>query len=64
MPSDVDAAGLRAWRSSRGLSRQQAADMLGINPRTLEGLEQGRYPGSPLWGPVSRLIELLDRISS
>lgn len=33
--------------------------MLGVNERTLEGLEYGRYPVSPLWGLIARVIELM-----
>lgn len=51
---------LRAWREGRGLSRRAAAEALGINERTLEGLEYGRSPDSALWGPLERLIVLLD----
>lgn len=55
---DMDAATLRAWRSERGLSGRAAAEFLGVSTRTLEGLEQGRSPTSPLWGPIARIIEL------
>ena len=51
---------LLAWRKGRGLSRRAAAEALGINERTLEGLEYDRYPNSVLWGPLARLIVLLD----
>ena len=53
-------ADLRAWRDARGLSAREAAVLLGVSPRTLEGLEQGRSPNSPLWGVLARLIDLLD----
>lgn len=61
MFSDVDAPTLRAWRSERGLSGKAAAELLGVSTRTLEGLEQGRSPTSPLWGPISRLVKLLEK---
>lgn len=50
---------LRAWRDSQNLTRREAADALGINQRTLEDLEYGRSPRSPLWGPIERLIAML-----
>lgn len=34
--------------------------MLGVPVRTLEGLEQGRSPASPLWGVLARLLEALE----
>ena len=33
---------LRAWRATKGLTREEAAERLGVNWRTLEGWEQGR----------------------
>jgi transcriptional regulator with XRE-family HTH domain len=50
---------LRTWRAARKLSRRAAASLLGISERTLEGLEYGRYAGSPLWGPIARIVQLL-----
>lgn len=38
--------------------------MLGVNERTLEGLEYGRYPVSPLWGPITRIVELIGEQTS
>ncbi len=51
---------LRQWRQDRNLTRREAADILGINERTLEGLEAGRYSASPLWGVLGKLVPLLD----
>jgi DNA-binding transcriptional regulator YiaG len=56
----MDAARLRQWRADRGLSAGEAALVFGISERTLNGLEQGRSPASPLWGPLSRIIALTD----
>lgn len=56
----MDADALRAWREGRGMSRRAAAEALGINERTLEGLEYDRSPNSVLWGPLERLIAMLD----
>jgi len=50
---------LRAWREERGLSRREAAELLGVNQRTLEDLEYGRSPNSPLWGVLARVVELM-----
>ena len=50
-------ADLRAWRDARGLSAREAAPLLGVSHRTLEGLEQGRYPKSALWAAMARVIE-------
>ena len=52
-------ADLRAWRNARSLSAREAAALLGVSQRTLEGLEQGRSPSSPLWGCIARIIDLL-----
>lgn len=46
MTADELAATLKAWRGKR-LSQREAAALLGISKRTLEGIEQGRgfaYP--------------------
>ncbi len=55
-PSD-----LRAWREGRGLSRRDAADLLGLDPRTLEALEQGRTSGNTLMPVLERLTYWIDR---
>jgi len=55
----VDAPALRAWRINNCMTREQAAALLGINRRTYEGLESGRYIRSPLWGAIARIIGLL-----
>lgn len=55
----MDASSLRAWRDSSGLSLDGAADLLGVNPLTLLDLENGRAPGSALWGPISRIVALV-----
>lgn len=52
MPSRNVAKLLTDWRAQARLSQSQAADMLGINVRTLQGWEQGR----PM--PYPRLLEL------
>ena len=52
---------LRAWRERNGLSRRAAAELVGINERTLEGLENERRPGSALWGMLEKMIPLLER---
>jgi transcriptional regulator with XRE-family HTH domain len=56
----MDAPTLRAWRTARRLSRREAAEVLGINERTLEDLEYGRSTKSPLWGPIAKIIGLLE----
>jgi len=33
---------VKAWRAARGISAVQAAELLEISSRTLEGIEQGR----------------------
>lgn len=38
---------IRAWRKSQGMTVKDAADVLGMSKRTLEGIEAGRgfsYP--------------------
>jgi transcriptional regulator with XRE-family HTH domain len=59
-PGNPDAAhsAFRSWREARGLSRRDAAAWLGIKRRTLERLEQGNSPDSPLWGLLMRVVEL------
>ena len=51
---------LTAWRTAKRLSRREAGEALGISARTLEGLEYGRYPDSALWGPIARIINLME----
>jgi DNA-binding XRE family transcriptional regulator len=51
---------LRQWRQDRNLTRKEAAEVLGINERTLEGMEKARYSASPLWGVLGKLVPLLD----
>ena len=36
------AAAVKAWRAARGISAADAAEVLGLPVRTLEGIEQGR----------------------
>ena len=62
--ADMDATTLRAWRDARGLTRYEAGAMLAISWRTLETLEAGKSPTSALWGPIGRIIELLDRVAA
>lgn len=33
---------LKEWRGNLGLSAKDAAEALGMSPRTVEGIEQGR----------------------
>lgn len=33
---------LKRWRKERGLVQKQAADILGVNLRTLQGWEEGK----------------------
>lgn len=54
-------ADLRAWRERLGLSQSRAAALVGVPVRTLQGLELGRSPGSPLWGPLDRLTRYVER---
>ena len=51
---------LRAWREQRGLTRQDAEPLLGVPWKTIETLETRPRPNSPLWGPIARIVELLD----
>jgi len=51
---------LTAWRAAHGLSRREAGEVLGVPAKTLEGLEYGRYPHSALWGPISRIIAIME----
>jgi transcriptional regulator with XRE-family HTH domain len=51
-------ATLRAWRETHGLTRQDAANLLGMSRRTLETIEQGRKGPGPLSGPISVLIQV------
>jgi len=52
---------LREWRWRRGLSRQDAAPLLGIPWKTIETLETRPRPNSPLWGPIARIVELMNK---
>lgn len=49
---------LREWRAVFGYDRKEGAVALGIRPRTLENLENGRTPGNTL---LSLIHERLDR---
>ena len=51
---------LREWREQRKLSRRKAGEFFGVPAKTLEGLEYGRYPHSALWGPISRIIAIME----
>lgn len=51
---------LREWREQRGLSRRKAGEVLRVLPKTLEGLEYGRYPTSALWGPISVIVGMME----
>jgi len=33
---------MRAWRAARGLNTAETGQRLGMSPRTIEGIEQGR----------------------
>ena len=50
---------LREWRTVRNLTRKEAGLVFRVNERIIEGLEYGRFPKSPLWGPISRIIDLI-----
>ena len=60
----MDAATLRTWRDARGLSRREAAALLGVSERTLETLEYGRSPTSALWGTLARVVDLMDQMGA
>jgi hypothetical protein len=55
----LDPVSLREWRTSRNLSRKEAGIVFRVNERVIEGLEYGRFPKSALWGPFSRIINLI-----
>lgn len=52
---------LRAWRETRGLRRPAAAELLGLNLRTLEALEDGRSAGTTVLPILARLTAEIDR---
>jgi cytoskeletal protein RodZ len=54
-------AELKAKRERLGLSRSQAETVTGVPARTLEGIEQGRFPHSPLLAPLSKLLAYVER---
>jgi transcriptional regulator with XRE-family HTH domain len=56
----MTAADLRAWREAHGLTQAAMAERCGIPRKTLEGLEQGRRPASPLFGPLEKLLAAWD----
>ena len=58
----LDPETLRAWRKSRGMTKREAGLLLQIPMRTLETLEAGRSPSSALWGPLGRIIQLLEEM--
>jgi hypothetical protein len=52
---------LREWRTVRNLTRKEAGLVFRVNERIIEGLEYGRFPNSPLWGPISQIIYLIQQ---
>ena len=48
---------LRAWRADNEFSQRDAAQVLGINKRTLENWEQGRAKPNPHAALLIRLVE-------
>jgi DNA-binding transcriptional regulator YiaG len=62
MPDTLTPTTLRAWREARGMSRAEAAVAFCVPLRTLEKLEQNRSETSALWGPLSRIIELIEAL--
>ncbi len=55
-------AELRAWRQEHGLTQAHLSDLLNVSQATLEGIEQGRRPGSALLGPIGVLLRTWDAI--
>jgi transcriptional regulator with XRE-family HTH domain len=53
---------LRAWRQEHGLTQAQLSELLDVSQATLEGIEQGRRPGSALLGPIGVLLRTWDAI--
>ena len=53
---------IRAWRHKNGWTKREAAEQLNIPSRTYETLEAGRSPSSALWGPLGRIIQLLEEM--
>lgn len=41
-PRDTPATLMRRWRQMAGLSTEQAGARLGLSPRSIENIEQGR----------------------
>ena len=56
VPADC-AAALKAWRADMGLTQRDAAHVLGIKERTLQGWEMGRR--AVLWPAMWRLLCLM-----
>jgi transcriptional regulator with XRE-family HTH domain len=50
------------WRTHRNLSRREAACLLGVRVRTLEGLENNEQSESVLWEPIGIIVELRNEI--
>ena len=53
----MTAAELRAWRQRLNLSRAQAAEALGLKPKSYSGLEEGRA----ITSTVALLTEYVER---
>jgi transcriptional regulator with XRE-family HTH domain len=56
---DLTPESLRAWREANGLTRRAAAELLGLSERSVENLEYGWSPQSPLWGVLEKLVPLV-----
>jgi DNA-binding transcriptional regulator YiaG len=54
--STMDGKEILNQRNALGLSRSQAAELWGINPRTLESLEQGRAANATTLGLLATII--------
>jgi len=51
---------IRAWRHKNGWTKREAAEQLNIPTRTYETLEAGRTKSSALWGPITRIVQLME----
>jgi DNA-binding transcriptional regulator YiaG len=56
----LNATTIRAWRHKNGWTKREAAAMLNIPTRTYETLEAGRTKSSALWGPITRIVKLME----
>jgi transcriptional regulator with XRE-family HTH domain len=56
----IDGAKLKELRTARWLDRRELADRAGVNYRTVEAIETGKWPGGSRLSTVRKLAGVLE----